>query len=85
MVRLAYAFTTSTLTMLVLELATRGDLWQLQQAQPQCRMPHEAVRFVAAELACALLFLHCNGVVHNSIRPENVLLGADGHVQLTDF
>ena len=44
------------------------------------------VRFYAAELVCALEYLHESlGVIYRDLKPENILLDHLGHVQLTDF
>jgi serine/threonine kinase 32 len=45
----------------------------------------EAVRFWIAELGCALKYIHEQGIIHRDVKPDNVLLDADGHVHLTDF
>lgn len=45
----------------------------------------EAVRFWVAELGCALRYVHGQNIVHRDVKPDNVLLDADGHVHLTDF
>ncbi|KAG9401724.1 hypothetical protein AC1031_007437 [Aphanomyces cochlioides] len=43
------------------------------------------VRFYAAELIAALSHLHSKSIVYRDLKPENVLLDADGHVRITDF
>lgn len=45
----------------------------------------EAVRFWISELGCALRYVHRQGIIHRDVKPDNVLLDADGHVHLTDF
>ena len=73
---------TPTALTLFMPLAARGDLFALERA----RAPSEdAVRFVAAELLDVLDFLHSNGIVHNDIKPENVLVTATGHLALCDL
>ncbi|KAF7595079.1 Serine/threonine-protein kinase 32A [Aspergillus hancockii] len=45
----------------------------------------EAVRFWAAELGCALKYIHSQGIIHRDVKPDNVLLDSEGHVHLADF
>lgn len=44
-----------------------------------------AIRFWMAELACALRYVHSQGIVHRDVKPDNVLLDSEGHVHLADF
>eukprot|EP01134_Creolimax_fragrantissima_P007356 CFRG7356T1 len=42
-------------------------------------------RFYVAEILLALQHMHQLGYVYRDLRPENVLLGGDGHIRLVDF
>lgn len=44
-----------------------------------------AALFYCAEITLALEYLHKHGIIHRDIKPDNMLLSANGHVKLTDF
>lgn len=52
---------------------------------PDYPEPVHALRLLAAELTLGLLFLHGNGIVHQDVKPANILVSAGGHVVLGDF
>ena len=45
----------------------------------------DAVKFWIAELACSIVYIHSRRIVHRDVKPDNILLDADGHVHLADF
>ena len=49
------------------------------------KFPEERTQFYAAEILEALEYLHSQDIVYRDLKPENVLIDADGHVKLTDF
>ncbi|KAI8610618.1 kinase-like domain-containing protein [Chytriomyces sp. MP71] len=42
-------------------------------------------KFMIAEVMLGIMYLHSRRVVHKDIKPENILLDAQGHTCLTDF
>ncbi|CAD6343919.1 unnamed protein product [Miscanthus lutarioriparius] len=62
-----------------------GDLNELRYSLPDRVFSPAAIRFYIAEIISAVAELHAAGVVYRDLKPENVLLRADGHVTLTDF
>ncbi|ATY58936.1 kinase-like domain [Cordyceps militaris] len=79
---LRYSFQDIEYMYLIVDLMSGGDLrFHISRKT----FTEEAVRFWIAELACALRYVHANNIIHRDVKPDNVLLDADGHVHLTDF
>jgi len=82
-VKLFYAFHTSFKLYLILGYAPGGELFShLSRSK---HFPESTVIFYSSELLLALQHLHSLGIIYRDLKPENVLLGSDGHILLTDF
>lgn len=80
---MSYAFQTEEKLYIVLEYCSGGELFfHLSRYR---KFPEHVGRFYAAELVCALDFLHEHGIIYRDMKPENVLLDSQGHVKLGDF
>uniref|UniRef100_H3C9R9 Ribosomal protein S6 kinase related n=1 Tax=Tetraodon nigroviridis TaxID=99883 RepID=H3C9R9_TETNG len=65
------------------DYCSTGDLYTYWQMSGQ--FTEDTVRVFAAELGCALGFLHDFGIIHRDVKMENILLTDNGHLRLADF
>ncbi|KAJ1548075.1 hypothetical protein HK405_004288 [Cladochytrium tenue] len=66
-------------------LSNGGEFFRALQLRPgKCLVERDA-RFYAAEVICALEYLHLLGFIYRDLKPENILLHHTGHIMLTDF
>lgn len=67
----------------VMEYMAGGDCFTLLRKYGKLDEP--VAKFYLAEVVLALEDIHRQGVVHRDLKPDNILIGADGHVKLADF
>ena len=73
--------------LIVMEYVSGGNLGTILQAfrQKNAGLPENSVRRYASDALCGLEFLHQSSIIHRDVKPENILLSADGICKLADF
>lgn len=79
---LRFAFQSQTKLYLISDFFNGGELFHYLS---NGRFSENRARFYAAEIAMALEYLHEQGIAYRDLKPENLLLDADGHIKITDF
>lgn len=82
-VKLVYAFQTGGKLYLILEYLSGGELFT--HLEREGIFLEDTTCFYLCEIMLALEHLHSLGIIYRDLKPENVLLDAEGHVKLTDF
>uniref|UniRef100_A0A8R1DFB4 Non-specific serine/threonine protein kinase n=1 Tax=Caenorhabditis japonica TaxID=281687 RepID=A0A8R1DFB4_CAEJA len=81
-IKLAYSFQTNRKVVFVMLLAGGGDM--LTMIEREC-LDEDQSKFYICEVIEGLSYLHEKEILHRDIKLENLLIGNDGHVLLTDF
>lgn len=82
-VRFFYSFTCKENLYLVMEYLNGGDLYSLLR-NLGC-LDDDMARVYIAEVVLALEYVHSLNAIHRDLKPDNLLIGPDGHIKLTDF
>ncbi len=68
---------------LVLELVNGHSLGRILDEQQ--KLPADAVARLGAQIALGLAAIHAKGIVHRDIKPDNIMLAADGTPKIADL
>eukprot|EP00762_Andalucia_godoyi_P003151 ANDGO_01145.mRNA.1 Serine/threonine-protein kinase CBK1 len=82
-VGLSASFQDDEFLYLIMEYLPGGDMmtWLINREI----FTEQEARFYLAELCAAVESIHRLGYVHRDLKPDNILLDAEGHIKLTDF
>lgn len=67
----------------MLEYVAGGSL--AEGLGPAGGLGEERARRCVQDVVAGLIYLHQQNVVHGDIKPENLLVGANGHIKICDF
>lgn len=82
-VKLHYAFQTPAKLYFIMDFMAGGELFHhLRRAK---KFSEELAVFYSAEITLGLECLHKNNIIYRDLKPENVVLDAEGHLKITDF
>lgn len=77
------SFQTDKKLFFILEYCPGGELFNLLAKKR--RFSEDQTRFYAAQIILAIEHLHAKDIVYRDLKPENVLIDAQGYIRITDF
>jgi len=82
-VNMTYSFKDNANLYMALDYVNGGEMFTyLRRIGRFCEVQ---CRFYASQLVLVLEYLHSNNIVFRDLKPENLLLCADGYIKLADF
>jgi serine/threonine protein kinase len=81
--KLYWSFQTQDNLYLVMDFINGGELFH--HLSQQKRFTEDRTKFYAAQIVSGLEYLHSHGIIYRDLKPENLLLSAEGNIIMTDF
>ncbi|KAJ8398092.1 hypothetical protein AAFF_G00431690 [Aldrovandia affinis] len=82
-VKLYRTFKDDKYVYMLLEACLGGEIWSLLRDRGS--FDENTAKFCVGCVAEAFDYLHCNGVIYRDLKPENLMLDAEGYIKLVDF
>ena len=83
LVNMHFIFQTPQRVFFIMNFMRGGQLYfHLKKARV---FSENQAKFYVAQIAIGIGHLHRKGIVYRDLKPENVMLGEDGYIQLADF
>ena len=82
-VKIHYSFQNEKKLFFVLDYCPGGEMFSILQKRN--RLTENEARFYAAQLVLAIEIMHKRNILYRDLKPENVLIDAEGYIKIADF
>lgn len=82
-IKLYYSFKDNSYLYMVLEFVIGGEMFTLLRNMR--RFPENMVKFYGAQVVLAFEYLHFMSIVYRDLKPENLLISANGFLKVADL
>ncbi len=83
LVKIHCSFQSASKKYVVMDYIPSGELFY--HLSRELKFSIDKARFYAGEIVLALEHLHERNIVHGNLKPENILLSAEGHICITEY
>ncbi|KAJ3157849.1 hypothetical protein HDU89_000228 [Geranomyces variabilis] len=70
---------------MVFELCEKGSIMDVSQDRPISPLDQQEARRIFRQMILGIEYLHEHDIVHRDIKPDNMLMSADGTLKIVDF